>query len=59
MYDFKREVEPVLEVLVGKALEAARYELIEELDASNHQKEHRQFKQVKESMLMQTQRLEA
>lgn len=28
LYDFEREIEPVLEVLVGKALECARMELI-------------------------------
>lgn len=54
MFDFAREAEPVLEVLVGKALEAARFELIEELDTSVLHKGGRQFKQTKEAMLMQT-----
>jgi hypothetical protein len=47
-----------LEVLVGKVLEAARFELM--MDDEQHvlHKEKGRFKQMKESMLMQTQRLE-
>ena len=28
MFDFEQEIEPVLQILVGKALEAARYEIL-------------------------------
>ena len=58
MFDFNSEVEPVLQVIVGKALENARFELIEELDTHNLHKDNGRFKQLKESMLMQTQRVE-
>jgi hypothetical protein len=58
MYDFAREVEPVLEVLVGKALEIARFELLEEHETEKLHKNKGLFKQTKESMLMQVQRLE-
>jgi hypothetical protein len=47
-----------LEVLVGKVLEAARFELIRDDEQIVLHKEKGRFKQMKESMLMQTQRLE-
>jgi hypothetical protein len=28
MYDYEQEIEPILQVLVGKALETSRYELM-------------------------------
>jgi hypothetical protein len=30
MFDYEQEVEPILQVLIGKALEAARYEILEQ-----------------------------
>jgi exonuclease VII large subunit len=45
--------------LVGKSLEAARYEILLEEEQKMIQKEKQKFKQLKESMLMQTQRMEA
>lgn len=59
MYDYEQEIEPILQVLVGKSLEAARYELLLEEEHKMIQKEKAEFKQLKESMLMQTQRMEA
>ena len=52
LFDFDLEVEPILQVLVGKALEHARIEVIE-----NHENfvlgDHKKgFKQKKEAMLM-------
>lgn len=44
MYDFAREVEPVLEVLVGKALEIARFELLEEHETEKLHKNKGLFK---------------
>lgn len=49
----------MLEVLVGKALEAARFELILEDEMKTLHKDKETFKQRREAMLVQTQRLEA
>ena len=58
MYDFKREVEPVLQVLVGKAIEHARCELILGEEQETLQKDKTKYKHKREAMLMVTQRLE-
>lgn len=41
MYDYEQEIEPILQVLVGKSLEAARYELLleEEFRLIAHEKQ--------------------
>lgn len=58
LFDYENEVEPVLQVLVGKAIEHARIEVIEEYEA-RLLKEHKvRFLQLKEAELMETQRLE-
>lgn len=54
MYDYEQEVEPVLQVLVGKSLETARYELMLEEEQAIIKESKMKFKQLKESMLMQT-----
>ncbi len=59
LYDYELEVEPVLEVLVGKALEHAAIEVIEDREGDSLLKHKRSFLQIKEAELMQTQRMEA
>ena len=53
------EVEPILQVLVGKSLEQARIEVIEDFETSKLSRHKADFKQKKEAMLIQTQRMEA
>jgi len=59
LFDFELEVEPVLQVLVGKSLEHARIEVIEEDEAQQLAKAKAVYKQKKEASLVETQRLEA
>lgn len=58
LFDFDLEVEPILEVLIGKALEHARIEVIEGHESFMLNDHKKGFKQRKEAMLMNTQRLE-
>ena len=53
------EAEPVLQVLVGKALELAQIEAIEAFEKTELDKHKRLFLQIKEAELMETQRMEA
>lgn len=59
MFDFDNEVEPILQVLVGKSIEHARIEVIEEFEAKVLADHKKKFVQLKEAELMETQRLEA
>eukprot|EP00392_Amoebophrya_sp_AT5.2_P009919 g9950.t1 len=58
LFDFDTEVEPLLEVLVGKALERSMIEALEEeeLDAMRKHQEH--FQQLREQELVEVQRME-
>ena len=58
MFDYENEVEPILQVLVGKSIEHARIEVIEELESKLLAKHKNNFLQFKEAELMETQRLE-
>lgn len=58
LYDFGRLVEPVLSVLVGKALEHARCELILKEEQETLQCDKSKYKIKREAMLQVTQRLE-
>ena len=44
MFDFDLEVEPILQVLVGKCLEAARIEVLEVDESRNLQEFKKKFK---------------
>jgi hypothetical protein len=59
LFDFELEAEPVLQVLVGKALELAQIEAIEAFEKTELDKHKRLFLQIKEAELMETQRMEA
>lgn len=52
LYDFDSEIAPILQVLVGKALETARIEVIEEFEISELTKHKRQYKSIRESQLI-------
>jgi hypothetical protein len=54
LFDFENEVEPVLQVLVGKSIEHARIEVIEEYEAMILGTHKVRFLQLKEAELMET-----
>lgn len=54
LFDFDVEAEPILQVLVGKAIEHARMEVIENHEAYQLKEQKGVFKQEKEAMLIQT-----
>jgi hypothetical protein len=54
LFDFELEAEPILQVLVGKALELAQIEAIEEFEANELAKHKKLFLQIKEAELMDT-----
>lgn len=54
LFDFENEVEPVLQVLVGKSIEHARIEVIEEYEAMMLGTHKVRFLQLKEAELMET-----
>lgn len=59
LFDFDLEVEPILQVLVGKSLEHARIEVIEEYEKQELDKAKAIYTRKREAALIQTQRLEA
>ena len=58
MFDFSVEVKPVLEVLVGKTMEQALIEVMEEEELSNLREQQRRFQQLRNAELVEQQRLE-
>lgn len=44
LFDFRAEAEPILQVLVGKALEHARIEVIEDYEKENLEKAQAKYK---------------
>lgn len=58
LFDFDLEVEPILQVLVGKALEHAHIEIIEDFEKVELEKHKKLFFQIREAELMETQRME-
>ena len=59
LFDFELEVEPILQVLVGKACENAMAEVIEEWEKDTYTDHKKKFLIIKEAELMETQRMEA
>lgn len=59
LFNFDKEAEPILQVLIGKATENARVEVIEEFEVDKLDSHKKQFLQVKEAELIETQRMEA
>jgi len=58
LFDFDAEVEPILEVLVGKTLEQSMMEVMEEEELSNMRAHQEHFEQVRNAELAEVQRLE-
>ena len=58
LFDFDIEVKPILEVLVGKTVEQALLEVMEEEELSNLRAQQRQFEELRNAELVETQRLE-
>eukprot|EP00962_Isochrysis_galbana_P039904 scaffold14376_cov108-Isochrysis_galbana.AAC.7 len=59
LFDFDAEVEPILEVLIGKTLEQSMMEVMEEEELSNMRQHQEHFEQIRNAELAETQRLEA
>lgn len=59
LFNFEVEVEPILEVLVGKTLEQAMDEVLEEEELANIRKHKEAFEQQRNIELAEVQRLEA
>merc|ERR1719191_908752 len=58
LFDFDVEVEPILEVLVGKTLEQSMMEVMEEEELANMRAHQEHFEQIRNTELAETQRLE-
>lgn len=58
LFDFDMEVEPILEVLVGKTLEQSMMEVMEEEELANMRAHQEHFEQIRNAELAETQRLE-
>ena len=58
-YDFYLEAEPILQALVGRALEQGLIEVKEDYERQMLREHRRKYKQLRESELLETQRLEA
>jgi len=59
LFDFDREVEPVLEVLVGKTLEQSMMEVLEEEELASISRHQEEFEQLRNAELLEVQRMEA
>ena len=59
LFDFDTEVEPILQVLLGKTLEQSRMEVLEEEELKVMKDQQRQFEQMRNAELSEMQRLEA
>jgi len=59
LYDVDLELEPVLQVLCGRALEQGLIEVKEEFEMDTLAKHKAKFRQLRESELLETQRMEA
>lgn len=59
LFDFDREVEPLLEVLVGKTLEQSMMEVLEEEELDSLRKHQEEFERARNAELLEVQRMEA
>ncbi|XP_070782447.1 radial spoke head protein 3 homolog [Enoplosus armatus] len=58
LFDFDREVQPVLEVLVGKTIEQALEEVMEEEELASLKAQQRAFRELRNNELAEVQRLQ-
>lgn len=54
LFDYELEVEPILQVLVGKAIEQAHIEVIENSELLEAKTRKTMFNQVREAELVET-----
>ena len=59
LFDFDAEVEPLLEVMVGKTLEEAMLEVLQEEELESMRQQQLEFEQRRKEEAMESQRLEA
>eukprot|EP00967_Tisochrysis_lutea_P115191 scaffold184339_cov19-Tisochrysis_lutea.AAC.1 len=59
LFDFDYEVEPILEVLMGKILEQGLMEVLEEEELAAMRSHQEHFEQIRNAELVATQRMEA
>ena len=59
LFDFDLEVEPILEVLIGKTLEQGMMEVMEEEELANMRAHQEEFIELRNAELAETQRMEA
>ena len=59
LFDFELAVEPLLEVIVGKALEQSLMEVLEEQEIASLKQHRESFEQERNQILAETQRMEA
>lgn len=59
LFDFDTEVEPILQVLVGKSVEQGRMEVIEEDEIEELRLHQIAYEQERDAELLEVQRLEA
>jgi len=58
LFDFDIEVKPILEVLVGKTIEQALLEVMEEEELANLRAQQRAFEELRNAEHVEQQRLE-
>ncbi|XP_077567066.1 radial spoke head protein 3 homolog [Stigmatopora nigra] len=58
LFDFDREVQPLLEVLVGKTIEQSLLEVLEEEELTNLRAQQRAFQELRNAELAELQRLQ-
>ena len=58
LFNFDVEVKPVLEVLVGKTMEQALLEVMEEEELANLRSQQREFEELRNAELVEQNRLE-
>lgn len=59
LFDFDKEVEPLLNVLVEKTLEQAQMEVLEEHELAIIKQQSEEYQQVRNAELIEAQRMEA
>merc|ERR1719321_2090108 len=59
LFDFDREVAPVLEVIVGKTLEQSMMEVLEEEELDSIRRHQDEYEQMRNAELLEVQRMEA
>ena len=58
LFDFDIEVKPILELLVGKTMEQALIEVLEEEELANLRQQQQEFEELRNAELVEKQRLE-